>query len=63
MIYKVKNDKHTYNVDDNVFFTDQEKTFKDAFESVRHGNIAEFDNCIATLLGSDRIIITIKEIE
>ncbi len=63
MIYTVKKDEQEFEVDDNVFFEKQSKAFRDVFESTRQGDIAEFDNCYATLLMNNRIIITIKEEE
>jgi len=61
MIYEVTKDEKVFEVDDTVFFNDQEKVFQDAFNENRQGDNVEFDNAYVILLNSGRIIITIKE--
>jgi len=63
MIYTVIQDEQILEVDDNIFYDDQSKSFKLAFDSLKRGNTAEFDNCRALLLGTGRIIITYKDNE
>lgn len=60
MIYIVKKDEQEFEVDDNMLFDKQPKAFRDVYSSIKNGDMAEFDNCFATLLMSDRIIITEK---
>jgi hypothetical protein len=58
MIYQITKDEKTYNVDDTVFFDQQAKAFKNAFNELKQGDTAEFNNAIVTLLGTGRIIIS-----
>lgn len=60
MIYEVKKEDITLQIDDNVLFEKQPKKFRDLFNEVRDGDIADFDNCNALVLYTSRIIITIK---
>lgn len=57
MIYTVQKDNQTFEIDDNVFFNDQPKAFRDAFAAVRQGDTADFDNAKIMLLISGRIVI------
>jgi hypothetical protein len=61
MIYKVKKEEQEFEVDDTVLFDEQPKGFRNAYLSVKKGDIAEFDNCNILVLYTRRVIITLKE--
>ena len=78
MIYEVKNDTETLQIDDNVFFDKQPKEFRQLYESARivetkdaAGNVTdtiqtnniEFDNCYVEIYENGRVIITLKQDE
>lgn len=78
MIYEVKKDDVTLEVDDNVFFDRQPKEFRQLYESARivetkddDGNVigttqtnnVEFDNCYVEIYENGRVIITLKQDE
>lgn len=63
MTYTIQKDDQTFEVDDMVFFDDQPEAFRNAFEELRQGDMAEFDNYYSILLETGRIIITNKESE
>lgn len=48
-------------IEDTKFFHHQSKSFREAFDKLREGDIAEFDNCTVTLISTGRVIITMKE--
>jgi hypothetical protein len=58
MIYQLTTSDTTYEVDDTVFFDDQPKAFKAAFNELIQGDTAEFDNATVTLLQTGRVIIS-----
>ena len=78
MIYEVKKDDVTLEVDDNVFFDRQPKEFRQLYEIARivetkddDGNVigttqtnnVEFDNCYVEIYENGRVIITLKQDE
>lgn len=78
MIYEVKKDTETLQIDDNVFFDKQPKEFRQLYESARivetkdaAGNVTdtiqtnniEFDNCYVEIYENGRVIITLKQDE
>lgn len=69
MIFEVKTEKKTYIVDDLKLFGQQTKAFQEAFNNANKENgegiiIAYFSNAEAILYTqSNRILITLKEIE
>ena len=78
MIYEVKKDDVTLEVDDNVFFDRQPKEFRQLYDNARivetkdnEGNVSgttqtnniEFDNCYIQVYDNGRVIITEKNIE
>lgn len=78
MIYEVKKDEVTLEVDDNVFFDRQPKEFRKLYESARitdikdgDGNVisripsdnVELDNCYVEVYENGRVIITLKQDE
>lgn len=63
MIYKVKKDDQEFEIDDTVFFDQQPKDFKKAFNELKQGDTAGFDNATVILLDTGRVIVTIKEKE
>ncbi|MDR1503673.1 MAG: hypothetical protein LBT43_14600 [Prevotella sp.] len=78
MIYEVKKDDVTLEVDDNVFFDRHPKKFRQLYESARivetkddDGNVigttqtnnVEFDNCYVEIYENGRVIITLKQDE
>ncbi|MFR0676064.1 hypothetical protein [Dysgonomonas mossii] len=61
MIYEVKKDDVTFEVDDNLLFDSQSQRFKKVYEElVTYNTQAEFDNCSVLVLGTGRVIITKK---
>jgi hypothetical protein len=60
MKYKVTKDEQEFEVEDTVLFDDQPKAFKKAFNELKQGDTAGFDNCATTLMPSGRILITEK---
>jgi hypothetical protein len=58
MTYQLTKSDTTYEVDDTVFFDNQPKAFRAAFNELRQGDTAEFDNAMVTLLATGRVIIT-----
>ncbi|WP_419032881.1 hypothetical protein [Dysgonomonas gadei] len=78
MIYEVKKDDVTLEVDDNVFFDRQPKEFRQLYDNARivetkddDGNVigttqtnnVEFDNCYVEIYENGRVIITLKQDE
>ncbi|SBW07230.1 hypothetical protein [uncultured Dysgonomonas sp.] len=78
MIYEVKKDEVTLEIDDNVFFDKQPKEFRKLYENGRitdikdeDGNVistipsdnVEFDNCYVEVYDNGSIIITLKHDE
>ena len=69
MIFEIKKEKKTYIVDDLKLFDQQTKAFQEAFNNANKENgegiiIAYFSNAEAILYTqSNRILITLKEIE
>lgn len=76
MIYQVKKDSQTLEIDDNVFFDKQPKGFRQMYEAARiveskdeDGNVTgtmqtdnvEFDNCHVEVFENGRVIITLKQ--
>lgn len=72
MIYEVKIDDITLNIDDNVFFDEQPKEFRQMYEAAQtigyvdeNGDVisdnAEFDNCYVEVFENGRVIITLKQ--
>lgn len=54
----------TIEVDDTVFFDRQPREFRELFNELRVGDIAEFDNYIAAYIPSTgRIIMSRKEVQ
>lgn len=63
MIYEVTKQEKIYKVDDNVFFDRQPKAFRMAYDEVRVGDTAIFDNATVLVLPNNRVIITEIESE
>lgn len=78
MIYEVKKDTETLQIDDNVFFDKQPKEFRQLYDNARivetrddDGNVigttqtnnVEFDNCHVEIYENGRVIITLKQDE
>ena len=63
MIYEIRKGEKVFEVDDTVFFKDQPRKIKNAFNECMQGDNVEFDNAYIILLISGRIIITIKDDE
>lgn len=58
MIYEVKKDDVTFEVDDTVLLIDQPIEFQKVFdENLNENNIAEFDNAILVLTIFGRVLI------
>lgn len=60
MRYEVKKGNIVLHVDDNVFFEDQPRVFRELFSQMRGGNSADFDNCNIMILDNGRVVITEK---
>jgi hypothetical protein len=60
MIYEVRKDDITVEIDDNILFDNQPKKFKNLFSELKDDDIADFDNCTILVLKTGRVIITIK---
>ena len=63
MIYEIKKGAKTYKVDDNVFFDKQPKAFRTAYEKLKEGDTASFDNADVIVFTNGRVIVTEKESE
>ncbi len=58
MIYEVKKDDVTFEVDDTVLLIDQPIEFQKVFdENLNENNVAEFDNAILVLTIFGRVLI------
>lgn len=60
MIYEVKKDSITLDIDDNVFFDRQPAKFRELFAKLKENDSARFDNCDVLVLNNGRVIITEK---
>jgi hypothetical protein len=62
MKYTVKKQESGFSssIDDTVLMPDQPKAFQEVFNELRQGDIAEFDDCTAILMPSERILFTEK---
>lgn len=58
MIYEVKKDDVTFEIDDTVLLIDQPIEFQKVFdENLNENNVAEFDNAILVLTIFGRVLI------
>ncbi len=58
MIYEVKKDDVTFEVDDTVLLIDQSIDFQKVFnENLNENNVVEFDNAILVLTTFGRVLI------
>jgi hypothetical protein len=63
MTYELTINEETFEIDDNDFFDSQPKGFRKAFDELRQGDTAEFDNASVTVIGTGRVVVAVKSEE
>jgi len=53
---------YTFEIDDTIFFDQQPQNFRSLFDRKQMAGMAEFDNCVANLTSTGRILIVEKEV-
>lgn len=60
MIYEVKKDDLIFEVDDNLLFDHQTRSFRQLYDELKENQRVDFDNCNVLVLDTGRVIITEK---